>query len=311
MPGRLTIFFLCLLGVSIGRLGTRCVPVWAEIQQPTAKILPFHGEAVVFFQGGSPMPASRDMLLREGDSIRTHAGATLTLELSDGSQLIVGENSNLQIATLAEDPQTGARTSRLILWWGKMRSLVSSGHQAEGSSYTVETPNAFADIQFSQPDSEVLYDPGTSTTTVMPHRFDVVVTNRVTNDTVRIPEGFIGIIQDREIQKLARTIPFTIGSTTIDPVAQYRLHSLAMILREFPDQVIIVEGHTDNVGSDKTNQRLGQERADIVKTYLVQHYGFEPDRIKTVSYGAKQPLESNDTEAGRTRNRRATISKDL
>lgn len=257
------------------------------------------------------MPASKDMLLREGDSIRTHAGATLPLELSDGSQVILAENSNLHIAKLTEDPQTGARISRLILLWGKMRSLVSSGHQAKGSSYVIETPNAFADIQFSQPDSEVLYDPGTSTTTVMPHKFDVVVTNRVTNDSVRIPEGFIGIIQDRGIQKLARTIPFITGSTEVDIVAQYRLHSLAMILREFPDQVIILEGHTDSVGSDKTNQRLGQERADIVKDYLVQHYGFEPDRIKTISYGAEQPLASNDTEAGRARNRRVTVSRDL
>ncbi|GAK57049.1 OmpA/MotB domain protein [Candidatus Vecturithrix granuli] len=257
------------------------------------------------------MPASVDMVLWEGDSIRTHAGANLILQLSDGTQLIVAENTNISIAKLAEDPQTGARTSRLILLWGKMRSLVSAGHQAKGSSYTIETPNAFTDIQFSQPDSEVLYDPGTSTTTVMPHKFDVIVTNRVTNDTVRIPEGFIGIIQEREIQKLARTIPFTTGSMEIDPVAQYRLHSLAMILREFPDQVIILEGHTDSVGPDKTNQRLGQERAEAVKTYLVQKEGFDPDRIKTISYGAEQPLASNDTEIGRSRNRRVTVSRDL
>lgn len=300
-----------MIGLIVGYLGGKPVPIYAEIKQPTARIASFSGEAMVFFQGGSPMPASKDMLLREGDSIRTHAGTTVLLELSDGSELIVSENTNISFAKLTADPQTGARISRLILLWGKMRSLVSAGHQAKGSSYTIETPNAFTDIQFSQPDSEVLYDPGTSTTTVMPHRFDVVVTNRVTNDTVRIPEGFIGIVQDRGIQKLARTIPFTTGSTEIDPVAQYRLHSLAMILREFPDQVIILEGHTDSVGSDKTNQRLGQKRAEIVKTYLVQHYGFEPDRIKTVSYGAEQPLAPNDKEAGRARNRRVTVSRDL
>ncbi len=302
---------LCIVGLIVGCLWGRSAPVHAEIKQPTVRIASLSGEALVFFQGGSPLPASKDMLLREGDSIRTHAGATVLLELSDGSEVIISENTNLSFAKLTIDPQTGARISRLILLWGKMRSLVSSGHQVAGSSYTIETPNAFNDIQFSQPDSEVLYDPGTSTTTVMPHRFDVVVTNRVTNDTVRIPEGFIGIVQDRGIQKLARTIPFTTGSTEIDPVAQYRLHSLAMILREFPDQVIILEGHTDSVGSDKTNRRLGQERAEIVKSYLVQQYGFEPERIKTFSYGAEHPLVPNDTEAGRARNRRVSVSKDL
>ena len=284
---------------------------YAEARAPTATIVSLEGEALVFFQGGSPIPASVDTVLREGDTIRTHAGAAVVFRLSDGSELIVGENTNLNLAELGEDPRSGARKSRLNLLWGKIRSLVSSGHQAEGSSYTIQTPNAFAGIKFSHPDSEVLYDPGTSTTTVIPHKFDVVVTNRVTNDTVLIPEGFIGIIQDRDIKKLARTIPFSTGSTEIDTIATFRLHSLAKILREFPDQAIILEGHTDNVGSEEINQKLGLERAEIVKTYLVQQYGFDPARIQIFSYGADQPVAPNDTDAGRARNRRVTISRDL
>lgn len=294
-----------------GWLQSVCRPAYAEVRAPTATIVSLHGEALVFFQGGAPIPVSEDTVLRQGDAIRTHVGATVVLQLSEGSELILAENTNLSIAELNQDPRTGARQSRLVLWWGKIRSLVSSGHQAKGSSYTIQTPNTFAGIIFSHPDSEVLYDPGTSTTTVIPHKFDVVVTNRVTNDTVLIPEGFIGIIQDRDIKKLARTVPFASGSTDVDTIAKFRLHSLAKILREFPDQAIILEGHTDDVGSEEVNQKLGLERAEIVKTYLVQQYGFEPARIKTFSYGDSQPVAPNETEAGRARNRRVTISRDL
>ena len=265
----------------------------------------------MFIQGGSPIPGSIDTILRSGDSIRTHAGATVILELSDGSELILGENTNLNIAELTQDPQTGGRRSTLKLFWGKMRSLISKGHQGEGASYHVQTPNALVGVKFSKPDSEVLYDPNMSTTTVIPHRFDTIVTNLVTNDTVRIPEGFIGIVKGRDIQKVARTIPFDVGSSGLSNIAKLRLHSLAMILREFPEQTIVLEGHADNLGSKKKNLELSQERAETVKTYLIETYGFAPNRIETISCGASVPLESNDTEAGRARNRRVTVSRKL
>jgi len=294
-----------------GVLCVLCFPSLTEAQRPTATITALSGEALVFIQGGSPVPGSVDAVLHAGDTIRTHAGTTVVLELSDGSALILGENTNLDISELAEDPQTGARTSRLKLLWGKMRSLVSSGHQVPGSSFNIETPNALAGVKFSEPDSEVLYDPTMSTTTVIPHKFDVVVTNRVTNDSVRIPEGYIGIIHERGIQKIARTIPFLINDVRVNEIAKLRLDSIANILKEFPDQTIILEGHADNVGTEEKNKELGLERAEVVQQYLVAQYGFDPKRIKVVSYGDTRPIAPNDTEAGRTRNRRVTISREL
>ena len=66
---------------------------------------------------------------------------------------------------------------------------------------------------------------------------------------------------------------------------------------------IEIQGHTDWMGSDDYNMKLGQRRADIVKKYLVDH-GIEADRVFTKSYGESKPIATNDTREGRAKNRR-------
>ena len=65
-----------------------------------------------------------------------------------------------------------------------------------------------------------------------------------------------------------------------------------------------VVGHTDDVGSDDFNSRLGERRATAVKDYLVSK-GVAAGRITTMTRGESEPAESNATDAGRARNRRA------
>ena len=62
-------------------------------------------------------------------------------------------------------------------------------------------------------------------------------------------------------------------------------------------------GHTDNVGSDAYNLRLSKERAETVKAYLVSR-GVAADRMMTEGRGESEPIDTNDTEVGRGRNRR-------
>ena len=74
-------------------------------------------------------------------------------------------------------------------------------------------------------------------------------------------------------------------------------------MKKYPCDVTL-EGHTDNVGGMAYNQDLSQRRADAVKNYLVEKFGIDSNRIKTVGYGETKPIASNDTEAGRYQNRR-------
>jgi hypothetical protein len=130
------------------------------------------------------------------------------LELSDGSKIELGEKTNITFSTLLEDPQTGARISRLELSRGKMRAFLSSGHQVSGSSFTAQTPNALVGMESSSElDLEARYDPTTNTTTVIAHKFNVVVTNLLTGVSMLIPQGHSAIIRDNFIQEIGRIVP--------------------------------------------------------------------------------------------------------
>lgn len=70
--------------------------------------------------------------------------------------------------------------------------------------------------------------------------------------------------------------------------------------------VIALEGHTDSIGREAYNQRLGQARAESVKRYLIR-LGIPADRMNVISYGETRPIAPNTTRAGRAENRRVMI----
>jgi outer membrane protein OmpA-like peptidoglycan-associated protein len=102
-------------------------------------------------------------------------------------------------------------------------------------------------------------------------------------------------------------ILFPQGSTKLDNIAKAQLDNIAALLRQFPDQTIRLEGHTDATGKEETNTRIGLKRAESVKQYLVKRHGIDPNRITTISYGSTRPAAPNDTKAGRAKNRRVEI----
>jgi outer membrane protein OmpA-like peptidoglycan-associated protein len=67
-----------------------------------------------------------------------------------------------------------------------------------------------------------------------------------------------------------------------------------------------VYGHTDNVGSDETNQPLSERRANAVRAYLLRK-GLKENRIESKGYGAEKPIADNNTDAGKRKNRRVEI----
>ena len=182
------------------------IPSLTEIQQPTATITSLNGRVLVSIQQEAPTIGITETVLRPGDEIQTHDGATATLKLSDGSEVKLGEKTNMTISVLSEDSQTKTRTSRLELWQGSLRSILSSEHQKPGSSFTVQTPNTLVGVTSSEPDSEVMYIPEVNITIVNAHKSHVVVTNLLTGASKVIPQDHSGIVHDRIIQELAKII---------------------------------------------------------------------------------------------------------
>ena len=99
-------------------------------------------------------------------------------------------------------------------------------------------------------------------------------------------------------------IYFDFDKATIKAESRPALEEAAKILIQNPTIVVEIQGHTDSVGSDKYNQRLSEQRAQAVVNYLVQDLGIEGNRLTAKGYGESRPVADNNTEAGRTLNRR-------
>jgi outer membrane protein OmpA-like peptidoglycan-associated protein len=100
---------------------------------------------------------------------------------------------------------------------------------------------------------------------------------------------------------------FDVDKSDLRPQAKTNIQSLAKILNKYPDTNILVEGDTDNSGSDEHNQKLSERRAQSVSNYLMG-LGVPGSRISNVGLGETNPLVSNDTDAGRQQNRRVEVA---
>ncbi len=98
-------------------------------------------------------------------------------------------------------------------------------------------------------------------------------------------------------------VQFESGGSILTAESKFQLDDLSAILTKYPSLRIEVSGHTDNTGDPAANKVLSQQRADVVKTYLTAQ-GIVPGRLSSVGYGSSKPADTNDTDAGRQKNRR-------
>lgn len=98
-------------------------------------------------------------------------------------------------------------------------------------------------------------------------------------------------------------ITFASGKSTIMPVSKTILDKVIESLKANPEVNILIVGHTDSQGNDDYNQKLSQNRAQAVKTWLVEN-NISSTRVKVVGKGESEPVATNDTADGRAKNRR-------
>jgi outer membrane protein OmpA-like peptidoglycan-associated protein len=122
-------------------------------------------------------------------------------------------------------------------------------------------------------------------------------------------------LEGAEIQRIGEGIKITFDSgilydidkSELRPVSKTNLADLAKILIKYPDTNILIEGHTDNTGSDDHNMALSKDRAQSVASYLAT-VDVASARFSTAGYGEAQPIVTNDTDEGRQKNRRVDIA---
>jgi len=105
---------------------------------------------------------------------------------------------------------------------------------------------------------------------------------------------------------LPEGVTFDVGSYTLKPQFRATLDKVAESLKQYPDSLIDVYGHTDSTGSDAFNQTLSDNRARTVASYLTMQ-GISSARIRSQGLGESMPVADNATEEGRRKNRRVEI----
>jgi outer membrane protein OmpA-like peptidoglycan-associated protein len=111
---------------------------------------------------------------------------------------------------------------------------------------------------------------------------------------------------DRGMVVTLGDVLFDTGQATLKPGADLQIDRLAAFLKEHPQTKIMIEGHTDSVGSDAYNDALSQRRADAVAHALIVR-GVDSDDVHSIGRGKSFPVATNDTAAGRQQNRRVEV----
>ncbi len=105
------------------------------------------------------------------------------------------------------------------------------------------------------------------------------------------------------------SIHFAVNSTYIPEASRNILKELAQALREFPETLLVIAGHTDGTGTDEYNLALSQSRSLAVWGFLVEDEQIPAERLSFTGFGEFHPFADNGTEEGRALNRRVEFVK--
>ena len=104
-------------------------------------------------------------------------------------------------------------------------------------------------------------------------------------------------------------VEFDFDKSTIKKGYYKDIDDLVKVMKDYPDLNVVIEGHTDSVGTAAYNKKLSQRRAEAIKKYMVES-GIDANRLKAQGFGMDKPIASNKTKEGRQQNRRVEAAVD-
>ena len=117
----------------------------------------------------------------------------------------------------------------------------------------------------------------------------------------------IAVEEQAVIKEAFDNLEFATGKAIIRTTSYASLDKLAELLKNKKEYMLLIEGHTDNVGKRESNLTLSKNRANAVKTYLMKK-GVSESKLKTLWYGPDKPIADNSTDEGRQKNRRVEMT---
>jgi outer membrane protein OmpA-like peptidoglycan-associated protein len=121
-----------------------------------------------------------------------------------------------------------------------------------------------------------------------------------------VPGAKVERVGEGIVVEFSNAVLFGFDQAALSSQAETTLNDLITILNKYPDTDLEIQGHTDNTGTEDYNMGLSQRRAQAVANYLTNH-NIASRRVKTIGFGETAPKYSNDTESGRSQNRRVNF----
>jgi NitT/TauT family transport system substrate-binding protein len=149
-----------------------------------------------------------------------------------------------------------------------------------------------------------------ASTTVLRSITDLNGPEQVAEGAIRFTKADARVATAEAFASKAVSVEFPTGSATLTEEAQLALDAqVVSTIKGFTGARIRVEGNTDNTGSEDVNERLSLARAKAVVNYIVNKFGYDPDRFLPVGNGSRNPLpgQDNSTAEGRKHNRRTDV----
>ncbi len=140
------------------------------------------------------------------------------------------------------------------------------------------------------------------------HGYTIIQKKEMAQDVVADAQAFSNDIRTTG-HAAVYGIYFDTGKSNIKPESAKAVAEIAKLLKSDPGLKIHVVGHTDNVGGIESNIKLSQGRAEAVVLELVKNNGIASSRLRAYGCGQFAPVASNDTDAGRAKNRRVELVK--
>jgi outer membrane protein OmpA-like peptidoglycan-associated protein len=170
---------------------------------------------------------------------------------------------------------------------------------------------AWAQTKYTDPDSPAVQ---AAAQAALPHAKVV--------DIVGVTSGIQSVLQDlgakvtaHEVKiELDADVLFDFDKYNLKPEAAESLKKVGQVVQSYPNAPLLIEGHTDGMGTHAHNMKLSDNRAVSVKNWLVQNAGVSASRITTRGFGETKPVAPNtnpngsDNPAGRQKNRRVEIT---
>jgi peptidoglycan-associated lipoprotein len=135
----------------------------------------------------------------------------------------------------------------------------------------------------------------------------VTVTVTVTDNAKNQAQASATLLVQRRVVLEFEDVHFDFDRFNLRPDALKILDEAVARLQANPGINVTIEGHCDSIGTQQYNLALGERRANSARDYLISR-GIAASRLRTVSYGEDRPIDTNETAAGRARNRRAHLA---